>query len=142
MWKFYAAVALVWIALMPPFFTGGACKREFEQVSKRLNQNAAKVKTAEAASAWWAEQRVPHQVITPEGCREVKPRFLQHCPVGTLVHAEVPVENLVCRVYRDANIRVGLHFSDKGRLVQVAADMKPDKYLRIPLLDVRLYWGR
>lgn len=142
MWKFYAALALVWLALMPPLFTGGACNREFELLSASLNKNGSKVRTPEAAVAWWTEQGVPHQVITPEGCREVKPRFLQHCPVGTLVHAEVPVKNLVCRTYRDANIRVGLHYTDKGRLAQVAADMKPDKYLRIPGLEWRLYWGR
>jgi hypothetical protein len=142
MWKFYAAIALIWLALMPPFFTGGACNREFEQFSKLLNESGAKVRNPQAASAWWAEQGVPHQVITPEACRQVKPRFLEHCPIGTLVRAEVPVKNLVCSVYRDANIRVGLHYTDKGRLAQVAADMKPDKYVWIPLIDARLYWGR
>lgn len=142
MWKFYLAVGIIWAALMPPFFTGGACNREFETVSAGLNQNAARVRTPEAATAWWSEQGIPHQVITRDGCREVKPRFLQHCPVGTLVHAEVPVKHLVCRTYRDANIRVGLHYTDKGHLAQVAADMKPDKYLWIPGVEWRLYWGR
>lgn len=142
MWKFYAAIALVWIALMPPFFTGGACNREFEQVSARLNQHAARIATLDSAVGWWTEQGVPHQVITRDACREVKLRFLQHCPAGTLVHAEVPVENLICRVYRDANIRIGLHYTDKGRLAQIAADMKPDKYLRVPGVEWRLYWGR
>lgn len=142
MWKLYAAIALIWIALMPPFFTGGACNREFEEVSANLNKSAIKIRTPEAASAWWAEQGVAHQVITPESCNQVKPRFLARCPVGTLVHAEVPVKNLVCSTYRDANIRISLHYSDKGRLARVAADMKPDKYLWIPGLDWRLYWGR
>lgn len=142
MWKFYAAIALIWVALMPPFFTGGACNREFDQVSKRLSQNAAKFSTPQAASAWWTEQGVAHQAITPEACRTIKPRFLQHCPIGTLVHAEVPLENLICRVYRDANIRVGLHYTEKCRLTLVDTDMKPAKYLWIPLLDARLHWGR
>lgn len=142
MWKFYVAITLVWLAMLPPFFTNGACNREFEQVSMQLNQNAARLKTSESAAAWWAEQGVSHQVITPEGCRQVKPRFLPHCPVGTLVHAEVPVKHLICRIYRDANIRIGLHYTDTGRLAKVAADMKPDKYLRIPVLEWRLYWGR
>ena len=142
MWKLYATIALVWIALMPPFFTGGACNREFEQVSANLNKSAAKLQSPQSATAWWAEQGVPHQVITPESCRQSKPRFLQHCPVGTLVHAEVPVQNRVCRTYRDANIRISLTYTDQGRLAGVAADMKPDKYLRIPGAEWRLYWGR
>ena len=142
MWKFYAAIGLIWIAIMPPFFTGGACNLEFDRLSKRVNQSAANIRNPEAASAWWAGQGIAHQVITPEACREVKPRFLQHCPVGTLVRAEVPLDNLVCRVYRDANIRVGLQYTDKGRLTLVDIDMKPAKYLRIPLADTRLHWGR
>jgi hypothetical protein len=29
-WRFYAAVALVWLALSPPLFTNGVCSAEFD----------------------------------------------------------------------------------------------------------------
>jgi hypothetical protein len=30
MWRFYAAVALGWLALTPPLFTGGACSGDIK----------------------------------------------------------------------------------------------------------------
>lgn len=142
MWKLYAAIAIIWAALMPPFFTDGACNREFEKVSAHLSANPREYRTPEKAVAYWTGQGVSPSVITNDSCREVRPRFLDRCPQGTLVHAAVPVDNLVCRTYRDDAVRVQMLYGEKKNLLKVGADMKPDKYLWIPLIDTRLYWGR
>ena len=47
MWKLYVAFAVIWAALMPPFFTGGACNREFEKyrpICRRIHANIARRK--------------------------------------------------------------------------------------------------
>lgn len=142
MWKFYLAVALVWLALMPPFFTGGACNAEFAEARKKIGASDRAYRTVEQAVARLAADGIAHQVVTAESCRQSKPRFLDVCPGEPLIRADIPVKNPVCAVYRDANIRLTLQFHEKGWLEQVSADMKPDKYLHIPGLEVRLHWGR
>ena len=142
MWKFYLAIALVWLALMPPFFTNGACNAEFAEASKKFQSSDRAFRTVDKAVAKLVAEGIAHQVVTAEGCRQVKPRFLEACPSGTLIRAEFPVKNPVCSIYRDANIRLTLQYHEKGWLEQLSADMKPDKYLWIPGLDLRLYWGR
>ena len=82
---------------------------------------------------YWTGQGVSPSAITNDSCREVKPRFLDRCPQGTLVHAAVPVDNLVCRIYRDDAVRVQMLYGEKKNLIKVGADMKPDKYLWIPV---------
>jgi hypothetical protein len=32
----FALIALVWLALMPPLFTAGACTREFDATTRRV----------------------------------------------------------------------------------------------------------
>lgn len=142
MWKFYLAVALVWLALMPPFFTNGACNAEFEAFSQKFRAEDPAFRKVKSAIDRLTAEGISHQVVTAEACRQVKPRFLDACPSGALIRAEVPVKNWVCSVYRDGNIRLTLVFNEKGWLEQFGGEMKPAKFFLIPVLEYRLYWGR
>lgn len=142
MWRLYVVVALVWIAALPPFFTNGACDREFEAISSRVSGDARKLRNVAAALDYWQAQTVAASVLTAEQCAKSKPRFVNRCPGGTLVHADVPVQNLVCRVYRDDAVRIELHYTERDQLVRVSADMQPDKILRIPFTQGGVHWGR
>jgi hypothetical protein len=121
MWRFYLALALVWLGLAPPLFTDGACTAEFESHSARI---------------------VPAALLTLDDCRRAKPRFLDHCRPGPLVYARVPVNNWVCRLYRDDEVRVQLHYDDLGRLLRVQTDMNPFKFVRVPYVNTTVYWAR
>ena len=70
------------------------------------------------------------------------PRFLSHCASGTLVYADVPVENAICRLYRDEDIRVQLQYDERGRLARTQVDMDPYKSLPIPGMERQFHWGR
>jgi hypothetical protein len=123
MWRFYLAPALVWLGLAPPLFTDGACTAEFEFHSARIAADRA-------------------ALLTLDDCRRAKPRFLDHCGPGPLVYARVPVNNWVCRLYRDDEARLQLHYDDLGRLLRVQTDMNPFKFVRVPYVNTTVYWAR
>jgi hypothetical protein len=141
-WKFYALVAAIWIALMPPLFTEGACTAEYEAATKAVAAQGKRLNTSEGALQYWREQSVPVSLVTPEQCRQVKPRFSDRCGTGALVYATVPIQNVVCRVYRDDTIKIQLHYDEKDRLMRFRSDMKPYKSLPIPVAGVVIHWAR
>ena len=126
---------------MPPLFTGGACTAEFEAEAARLEADRVRLKTPSSASEYLRGLGVAHSVASVDDCRRAKPRWLQSCGGGPIVHAAVPVSNLVCRIYRDDEIRVHLFYDERDRLVQTRMDMNP--YKSLPLVGgITLHWGR
>ena len=142
MLRFLALILLAWLLLLPPLFTDGACTAEFEQETSRIQTDRKSLLSLALASAYWEGRQVPYTVLTREQCVQRKPRYVQACGAGTIVHATVPVQNKVCRFYRDDEVRIQLHFDGKGRLVRTQTDMNPYKSLPIPLSKVTLHWGR
>lgn len=136
------AVALVWLVLAPPLFTGGACTREFDEEAARIERERPSMRTSGAARAYFAQRSVPAQAIAPDQCRARKPRFLSRCEDGTLVVAKVPVSNAICRIYRDDEILVRLQYDDRDRLARVVLDMAPYKSLPVPGTDASIHWAR
>jgi hypothetical protein len=139
--KLVLVAIAVWLALMPPLFTAGACTREFDDETARVARDVAKLRTPETASRYWTERNVPHAVVPVEQCRRAKPRWLQSCGGGPIIHARVPVRNLVCGLYRDDEIRVRLFYDERDRLAQTQFDMNP--YKSLPLVGgITLHWAR
>ncbi len=136
------AIVLIWLVLLPPFFTDGACTAEFDQVARQVEDNKPALATSATAQAYWNSQHAPMQVISADRCRSVKPRFVDACGRGDLLYVTIPIQNKVCRFYRDSEVRVQLQYDDQGRLRQLQADMKPFKYFSVPWLGLKLYWGK
>ena len=82
MWRVYAIIVVVWLALLPPFFTAGACTAQFEAESARLQADAAKIRTADAALQYWASRSLPVASLSVDQCHQAKPRFLSRCGSG------------------------------------------------------------
>lgn len=136
-----ALVALVWIALLPPLFTRGACSEEYEEVNTLVAAN--KQDFASPAAALQALQRrgVAARLLTPDDCARAKPRFLMQCRSGSLVYAEVPVRNRVCRVYRDDKTLLQLQYDRRDRLLSTLVEMSPYKFLPLPW-GGSIDWGK
>lgn len=137
-----AVLALVWIALLPPLFTAGACTAEFNQVLSQLSGNQTSLSSPALAQAYWNLRRIPNSVISADQCRRAKPRFIDTCGVGPLVYAVVPVQNNICRIYRDGSIRIQLQYDERARLTRVVTEMNPFKSLPLPWVGVTLHWAR
>jgi hypothetical protein len=142
MWRVYAIIGLVWLALLPPFFTNGTCTSEFEAEAARLQADAARLRTAAMAEQYWASRAVPIATLSVEQCRQAKPRFLPRCGSGPLVYVRVPVKNQICRLYRDSEVKIQLQYDELGRLSRMAIDMSPFKSLPLPCTGVTLHWAR
>jgi hypothetical protein len=142
MWRFYAALALLGVTLSPPLFTAGACTAEYESQAARIEADRAALRTPESAMNYWRSRLIPAALLTPEDCRRAKPSFLDRCGPGPLVYARVPVNNWVCRLYRDDEVRVQLRYDDPGRLLRIQTDMNPFKLVRLPYVDTTVYWAR
>lgn len=136
------AIALLWLVLMPPFFTDGACTAEFDKVARQIQENRPSLASSASAQAYWNSVHVPIQVISADRCRLSKPRFVYDCGSGDLLYVAVPIQNKVCHFYRDSDVRIQLHYDEHGRLRQLQADMKPFKFFSFPWLALKLYWGR
>ena len=141
MLRLFAVLAVVWLSLLPPFFTQGRCTEEFEQASARFEKNRGAIRTPALAAAYLEKNSIPFNVITVDGCRRVKPRFLMHCPPGTLVYAQVPVQDRICRIYRDDATKVQLQYDERDRLRTIVSDMAPYRSLPLPWGDY-LHWAR
>ncbi|HEY4080635.1 MAG TPA: hypothetical protein VGM81_08065 [Burkholderiaceae bacterium] len=125
-------VALVWIALMPPLFTHGACTAEFESVEQLVKVNQQQMRTAVAAEAFLRQHGIQPIALTSDECNQSKPRWVNQCQSGTLVYAHVPVKNKVCSFYRDDQTLVQLQYDIRDRLVRVITEMKPYKFWSLP----------
>jgi hypothetical protein len=130
--KLLLGVAVVWAALMPPLFTHGACTAEYEAENKRLEADRDAIKTPTGADAWYSTRGVPHTTLSVDECRHRKPRNLSRCGSGPLVVANVPVSNLICRIYRDDRVAVMLQYDERDRLARVESEMSPFKSLPLP----------
>src|SRR6218665_2708560 len=132
MFRLLLVVGLVWLALLPPVFTAGACTAEYEAATGLLQANRPQISTPEAALQFLQTQALQPSLLSAEDCARSKPRFLRQCGSGSLVYAEVPVRNPVCRFYRDDATRIQLHYDRRERLVRVLSEMNPYKYLPLP----------
>jgi hypothetical protein len=142
MWKLFVALAAVWLGLMPPLFTAGACTAQFDEESARVQHEARSWRNSAQALAYWQARGVPVRSWSLDQCRAAKPRFLAHCGAGPLVYARVPVTNPICKWYRDDEIKVQLQFDERERLLRIATDMSPFKSLPIPLTKTSIDWAR
>ncbi|MGB6310054.1 MAG: hypothetical protein WBF89_19885 [Steroidobacteraceae bacterium] len=142
MLRLIVAVVVVWLVLMPPFFTRGACTAEFDSVARQIEDHKPALAESASAQAYWTSVHVPVQVISAAGCAASKPRFIDRCGPGDLLYIAVPIQNKVCSFYRDSEVRIQLQYDDRGRLRQLQADMKPYKYFSLPWLGLKMYWGR
>jgi hypothetical protein len=142
MWRIYAIIALVWVALLPPLFTGGSCTAQFEGESSRLQANIAQLRTVESAERYWAGWSLPVATLSVDQCGQSKPRFLSRCGSGPFIYIRVPVENQVCRLYRDSEIKIQLQYDELGRLSRMATDMNPFKSFPVPFTSIVVHWAR
>jgi hypothetical protein len=140
--RLFVVIALVWLAIMPPFFTDGACTAEFDAVARQIQDNKPSLASFTSAQAYWNSVHVPAQLITAAQCRVSRPRFVDSCGPGDLLIVVVPIQNKICHFYRDSDVRVQLEYDNHGRLRQLQADMKPFKFFSIPWLGFTLYWGK
>jgi hypothetical protein len=140
--RFLAVVVLAWIALLPPLFTRGACTREFDAESRRIDADRARLGDPPHAMQYWQSRQVPAFSLSKETCRRARPRFLADCGDGVLVYARVPVANLACRIYRDDSVLVQLQYDDRNRLARTQVDMSPYKSLPLPWLGTVIHWAR
>jgi len=138
--RILAVVALVWLALMP-LFSGGACTAEFDHEAAQLAASQKSLATPALAQAYWSSRQVPISVISAEECRRARPRFVEVCGSGVLVHAVVPVQNRICRFYRDDGIRVQLQYDSRNRLARMVTEMNPFRSLPLPF-GITLHWAR
>ena len=142
MLKFLAVVGVIWLLLMPPLFTGGTCTKEFEAEAARLERDRSSYDTAPKAREYWTARGVEFRFLSLANCRRARLRFLEACGPGPTLYASVPVQNLVCRIYRDDSISVQQHFTEKDRLIRQQVDMGPFRTLPLPFLDTAIHWAR
>ena len=142
MWRFYLLVAIIWLALLPPVFTGGSCTAEFDAVDAEVARHESELGSSALAVAFWKARAVPVALLTLDTCRQAKPRFLDHCGPGPLVYAKVPVNDRICSFYRDDSIKVQLHYDERDRLTRYMLDMSPYHSLPVPFTSYLIHWAR
>ena len=132
----------MWLALMPPLFTGGACTAEFDHEASQLAANQKSLATPTLAQAYWSSRQIPISVVSAEQCHRAKPRFAAACGPGVLVRAVLPVQNRICRFYRDDGIRVQLQYDARNRLASMVTEMNPFWSLPLSWLGINLHWAK
>jgi hypothetical protein len=135
-------LAMGWLALMPPFFTHGACTAEFDAAGNVLQVARAELATLSDAQAWLKSHALAYQVLAADRCESQAPPEVQICPGGPLILITVPVQNRVCRYYRDSSIRQVLGYNALQQLVHMQTDMHPFRMLKLPFFDFELSWAR
>jgi hypothetical protein len=135
-------LAVLWLTLLPPFFTNGACDAEFDRLGTLLEKDRKAFEFSTAAQAYWASRQVPVRVISSEQCSVSRLRFIEACGPGELLYVSVPVQNRICRIYRDSDVTVQLQYDALGRLIRLRSDMNPFKFLPLPWVGGTLNWGR
>ena len=141
MWKIYAALALVWLCLLPPLFTDGACTSEFDQANAQITANQAALSKPAEALRFLKSHHWQTSQISLEQCRHLRPRTLDNCGYGTTILGELPVENRICRFYRDDATRIQLRYDERDRLDRMVVEMNPFKSLPLPF-GRTLHWAR
>ena len=137
-------LVLAWAAIMPPFFTHGACEAQFEEEMAIVKANRKELTSPELANHYWSSRAVPAYTYSSEQCRRsaVGMRFVDGCGPGPLVYAAVPVKNSICRFYRDSSVTVQLVYNADSQLVRIQTDMAPFKQFDLPFLSKPVYWGK
>ena len=130
--KLIAFIAVVWLLLLPPVFTGGECTRQFDEEHARVERERTAIRGVTQAVAYWNARGIAPRVTTVDQCRRAKPRDLQSCGSGPMVQASLPVTNLVCKIYRDDEIRVRFFYDERERMERMTVDMKPFYSLALP----------
>jgi hypothetical protein len=135
-------LALAWVALIPPFFTNGACEAEFDREVAEVASSHGAFASPEQARSYWQSKGVPVSIVSADQCGRVMLKFVDNCGSGPMVYAAVPVKSGVCRFYRDDSIIVQLGYDKLGRLERVETDMKPSRSLTLPFVGKTLYWAK
>lgn len=141
MLRLLLVVGLIWVALLPPIFTAGACTAEYEAAAALLHANRQQMRSPADALQFLQARALQPTLLSAEDCARSKPRFLQQCSSGSLVYAEVPVRNRICRFYRDDATRIQLYYDRRDRLIRVLSEMNPYKYLPLPW-GGSIDWGK
>jgi hypothetical protein len=120
-------------AALAPFFTDGACQKEFDAVGDLLDRARPNLLALPQAQTYLKEHGLSYEALTPERCAAWHPRDIEvECPGGMLLVGIVPVTNKVCRYYRDRNILFQLGYNARAQLIHVQTDMKPYQILHTP----------
>jgi len=126
---------------VPPFFTRGACTSEFDAASDAVQRMRPEIGTVTLLRSYLEAHSISYQVVQPERCASSPIRDLVTCPDGPTFVVTVPVKNTICRYYRDDNIRIHFGFNNSRQLTRIETDMKPFKYLTLPL-GQEVDWAR
>src|ERR1700722_1866875 len=121
---FCALIALLAMAaLLPPFFTRGACTQEFDAAGTLLQQARPQLLSLAAAQQYLLAHGLAYRLISAEACDSAPLRDVESCPGGALLLGSVPVRNPVCRFYRDRNVRFQFGFNQHEQLIRIQVDM-------------------
>jgi hypothetical protein len=129
-------------ALIPPFFTNGACTAEFELRSSQAEALKSDLATVAKARAYLAGHEMPFVEISAEQCETALPPGIEACSDGPIILTSMPVVDRVCRLYRDDKVKVQLLFGRSLQLRRIQTDMKPFKIFSAPVLHQVWYWAR
>ncbi len=140
--RVFIVIVVIWLVLMPPFFTEGACTAEFDKVAREIRDNKPTFASVASAQAFWSPPRASVQKISAAECQVSRPSFIDSCGPGDLLYVSVPIQNKICHYYRDSEVRVLYQYDEHGRLRRLQADMKPFKYFSFPWLGMKLYWAK
>ena len=135
-------LVLAWAAVMPPFFTHGACDAQFDEEIATVKTSRGALASPDLANRYWQSRAVPFTTYSSEQCKHWGLKYVESCGNGPLIYAAVPVKNGVCRFYRDAAITVQLAYNSDGQLVRMQTDMAPFKQLDLPFLSKPIYWAK
>jgi hypothetical protein len=130
------------IALLPPFFTQGACTSEFDAASGAFERQRPELATLTRAQAYLADHAMTYRVLTAERCESSPPRDVDVCPGGPLLLVKLPIKNRICRYYRDDSVRLQLGFNASLQLVRIQSDMNPFRMLKLPMLNLEVDWAK
>ena len=140
--RVFIVIVTIWLVLMPPFFTEGACTAEFDKAARVIQDNKPIFGTLASAQAFWNSTGASVQAISAAQCRVSRPRFIDSCGPGDLLYVSVPIKNTICHYYRDSEVRVLFQYDEHGRLRKLQADMKPFKFFSFPWIGMKLYWAK
>jgi hypothetical protein len=71
--RFLALLAVIWIVLLPPLFTHGACTHQFDAESQRIEVERARFPDPSRAMQYWQSRQLPAFTLSQEACRRARP---------------------------------------------------------------------
>jgi hypothetical protein len=130
------------VALVPPFFTHGACTAEFASVTDSYQGLRPELATLSQAQHYFESRSMRYQLLSAERREHWPTREVVLCPGGPVMLVGIPVQNRICRYYRDAHIRLQLGFIPRQQLVAIQTDMHPFQMMELPALGLEVDWAR